>query len=184
MRNNIGKMTVLLLVMVLLLSGCAGKQNSMNPETVNGGDSKPSESTEYTEPASPVKVFQEELDTVMEEPGPENESDGAQLDEAILKLVRYSTKVIDNHTAEIMVKAPDMRAIILQDGDNLLEYEDGIQRIITALKEEKVPMVTTIVSVELDENGTPQESYELQDAMYGGLLTVIDEMLSYREDAE
>ena len=55
--------------------------------------------------------------------------------------------------------------------------EEGDAFLLAALQNGEFDTATTEVAVELDENGAPVDSFAFADAMYGGLLTKMDELL-------
>lgn len=167
-----------LLLMCVMLSGC-----SLMREVIF------SDSREAVE-----NSVQNELDLPVEEPNASEMQRSAAVrtgEEAAQRIKEMVTwKVVESHNAYCVVDftAPDMQAIfrealerLQQEGMQRSEYDNAVEAttsfIYVRLGSDGCPMVTTRVEIPL-ENGQPVMDLEAYDAMYGGLITAMQQLES------
>lgn len=114
--------------------------------------------------------------TALAEP-PENDGAGASIESEILEHMSYTVTARAESSATLSVTAPDMGALIDEMMARGGSKEEGEAFLLAALQNGEFDTATTEVAVELDENGAPVDSFAFADAMYGGLLTKMDELL-------
>lgn len=156
---------ILILLTILILVVISHFNNK--PESVPASSRAPASVT------APVNGFLQEIEKALD--APNIVSGNAALDEAILKRMRYEVLDSEDATLRISVTAPNMR-LVLEDGA-LFALENGLERAIVALEAGNYETITTVVDIELDENGAPLDPYSLYDAMYGGLFSVLSDIL-------
>ena len=153
-------------------------------ETKTTTDSSETDSVNEAEPiceiptveGPPAEAFEKEIEEVIRET-PVSNTPGAALDEVLLALA--DIKVLDRteYTIRYEITAPDMAVVISNGGDDLLEKENGVEMIVDVLKTGGYPTTKKEVTVTVDAYGIPEEPFEFYDAVYGGLLTVLNERM-------
>lgn len=118
----------------------------------------------------------------------ENDRKAASLDELILQKTKYKVVSTSKESCVIEVSAPDMKKIFadimeleLSDINNDAEFEyakSGLMDYISArLQSGDYDVLKSTVTVPM--NGKePEMTYELTDAMYGGFLSMFDELIT------
>ena len=113
---------------------------------------------------------------------------GVQVAELIFQNMQYEITNMTDTECTAVVTAPDMKVLFYkvsppeQDtpAASLDEHESTVVQTLNMLAEKlqngEFEKITTTVTLPLDENGNPQPTYELTDAMYGGLLTLTAEL--------
>ena len=169
MKRKIYQLSLVLFLFALV--GCRSGKASYNAST----------EVNLEEPA---KVFSDHLEEAME-PETQSNTPGARLEDTLLAHASYQEISRTEHSITYEVISPDMREIIEADGKKLFDQKAGIQEIINILNQGDYPEMTRTVTVTLDENGVPENSDELIDALYGGLVTYISDRLeSWAEEHE
>ena len=123
----------------------------------------------------------EEIFSLPPEQEPSGDSGAVSLDAQILSQVSWEIVSQDNNNVEIAVAAPDVKAILGSQATELLSQPDGVEQILALLNQDNLPMTSTTVSVTLDENGVPTDAFPLTDAIYGGLLSLLEEIYASME---
>ncbi len=106
------------------------------------------------------------------------ESAGSDIEDEIISHVAYSVLEKSEDTVRLSITAPDMSALVDEMIAHCASQEDGSAYLLDALEDGDFETVTSTFEVELDENGAPVDSYAFADAMYGGLLTKMEELLT------
>lgn len=106
------------------------------------------------------------------------ESAGSDIEDEIISHVAYSVLEKSENAVRLSVTAPDMSALVDEMIAHCASQEDGSAYLLDALESGDFETVTSTIEVELDENGAPVDSYAFADAMYGGLLTKMEELLT------
>lgn len=132
---------------------------------------------------SPVRRFEAGLKQSLKQEQL-SDTDGARLEAAVLEKMEYELRSLDRQKAAVTVTAPDMRKLLLPEGEGLLLQRDGLQTAVSRLEAGLYDTLTTTVEVTLDEEGNPEEPYPLYDAMYGGLYTAVSDFLGEMEGTE
>ena len=186
MGKKFAVITLMWCSVLCLISGCGRTpaENKTNEEESihHGGKQTTAEESENetalwelpTVEGRPADVFESELEAALME-SPSANTPGAILDEVLLSLADIQEVEHKADTLRYIVTAPDMAAIIGSGTNDLLQYEDGIEKIISILRSGNYPKRTVEVVVKVSSTGLPEDPYELYDAIYGGLLTVLDE---------
>lgn len=107
--------------------------------------------------------------------GSEADTDGARLEEEIIKRARYTVRSTGRDTVSVRVAAPDMRRLLSLEGEGLLFQKDGLSRAAERLKSGQYETIVTTVELKLDASGTPDDPYPLYDALYGGMYSLVAE---------
>lgn len=123
---------------------------------------------------SPSAQFLSSVDRILAE-APGGLTSGSELDAAILSRMSYQVLELKDDHLLIAVTAPDMRSV-LEDGA-LFAEPDGIEKAIFVLKSGTYGTLNSTVDVQLDSSGAPIDPYALYDAMYGGMLSLISDVL-------
>ena len=142
-----------------------------------------------------IKVTATDGKVLFEKPLEENREDDHRTDRSLLDMehiydfantveIRDVKEILDRQKAAVTVTAPDMRKLLLPEGEGLLLQRDGLQTAVSRLEAGLYDTLTTTVEVTLDEEGNPEEPYPLYDAMYGGLYTAVSDFLGEMEGTE
>ncbi len=131
-------------------------------------------------PQSPAEEFTQYLEETVSEKPTELDTAGAEAEAAIIDRVKYTVLEQADNRVTLEITAPDMTVILNQADQNGGTAQD----ILNMLNGENVPTKTTTLTVDLDENGKMIESREFVDAMYGGLLTYLDQFVLEAEVLE
>lgn len=120
----------------------------------------------------------------------ETENDvGTQIANELLDDVFYEIKSIQGNTAVVSITAPNIHdlyiRVLQEQGDivpsNVEEYENlmesTLQKLNAELEKQNYDKQISEITVHLIEDGSIEMSYELIDALYGGLLTVQKELV-------
>jgi len=129
---------------------------------------------------SPAEEFTQYLEETVSEKPTELDTAGAEAEAAIIDRVEYTVLEQADNRVTLEITAPDMTVILNQADQNGGTAQD----ILNMLNAENVPTKTTTLTVDLDENGKMIESQEFVDAMYGGLLTYLDQFVLEAEVLE
>lgn len=120
----------------------------------------------------------------------ETENDvGTQIANELLDDVFYEIKSIQGNTAVVSITAPNIHdlyiRVLQEQGDivpsNVEEYENlmesTLQKLNAELEKQNYDKQISEITVHLIEDGSIEMSYELIDALYGGLLTLQKELV-------
>ncbi len=129
---------------------------------------------------SPAEVFTEYLKEKTALPEEEETSPGGAAEAAIIENGSYEIVSQTDTTVTLKITAPDMSAMLQAAAEGELTTDN----ILAALDSGTTPTVTNEVTVELDETGNPVESWDFVDAMYGGLLSYLEQAMREMEGAE
>ena len=103
------------------------------------------------------------------------ESDGARLEEEILKRTHYKVRSKGRDAVSVTVTAPDMRKLLSLEGEGLLFQQDGLARAAERLRSGQYETLVTTVELKLEASGMPDDPYPLYDAMHGGMYSLMEE---------
>ena len=107
-----------------------------------------------------------------EQAEPRADTTGAALEAALIERANVSVDYTTQTTVNLTVTAPDMAALLAElrtsggDGEALLaalrrgDYQEKVTRLTTAV----------------DSDGRPEEAWAFLDAMYGGLLSYLNDL--------
>lgn len=195
-QSVLSKLLLMLCILLFITAGCGSKDSPSLLPTKKPTDSTPAASSasvplpSETEsvPASsapePAVLFEQNMREIMSDL-PEHSSSGdtagSSLDAAILNKTDWKIVSQQENTLEITVSSPDMQALLQNQLAELLSQPDGISQILSLLEGKDIPMREVTVSVTLDENGVPTDAYSLTDALYGGLLSLLEEIYASME---
>ena len=207
MKPTIPRRILLMLCLLLLLftAGCGSGDSSSLP-TKKPSSSKPAASSapaassepvsssvpetfpvpsgSETVPQDPAELFEQNMNEIFaeipEQPSA-GDSAGASLDAEILKKTEWKIVSQNDNTLEIAVTSPDMQTMLQGKALDLLAQPDGVAQILALLQGNDLPMKEVTISVTLDENGNPTDPAALTDALYGGLLSVLEEVYASME---
>lgn len=129
---------------------------------------------------SPAEEFTQYLEETVAEQPEGITTVGSEAEAAIIDRVEYTVLEQADNRVTLEITAPDMTVILNQADQNGGTAQD----ILNMLNGENVPTKTTTLTVDLDENGKMIESQEFVDAMYGGLLTYLDQFVLEAEVLE
>lgn len=120
----------------------------------------------------------------------ETENDvGTQIANELLDDVFYEIMSIQGNTAVVSITAPNIHdlyiRVLQEQGDivpsNVEEYENlmesTLQKLNEELEKQNYDKQISEITVHLIEDGSIEMSYELIDALYGGLLTLQKELV-------
>ncbi len=137
---------------------------------------------------SKEQKLEEQLQDILD--SAETDEDGTQVAEQIYSKTSFNIHDVTDSDCMITVTAPNIRELFFSifnyadysQATNFTEYEDTINKILGQLEkkliEDKCQYITTDTKVPLDENGDLEITYELADALYGGLLTLQQELIN------
>ena len=189
---------ILCLLLLVFTAGCGSKEPlslpTKKPSSAGPADSSaPASSEGETLPApsesqtlvpDPVEHFEQNMRDFFAE-APEQASAGntagSALDDGILKRTEWKIVSREGNTLEIAVTAPDMQALLQDQAMTILSQPDGVSQILSLLEKNNLPMREVTVSVTLDEDGNPTDPAALTDALYGGLLSVLEAVYASME---
>ena len=106
-----------------------------------------------------------------------SERTGSALEEAIYA---HATVHVDDSTrteVQLTVTAPDM-ALLLED---IRQNGGTSQTILDRLENGDYPERVTALRTEIDDDGRPLEAWDFLDALYGGLLSYMEELAEEQE---
>ena len=115
---------------------------------------------------------------------------GTKIANELIDSVSYEILSVREDEAEIVVIAPDIRAlykrILKEQGDTVPstveEYQNLMNEILSKVNEEmgrgNYDYLITEITVCLNDDGEIEKTYELLDAFYGGLLTLQAELVN------
>lgn len=109
---------------------------------------------------------------------------GSALESGIIEHMTYSVLTQSENTVRLSVTAPDMSALLDEMRTECPVADEWAMYLVNKLQSGDFGTVTTELEVELDENGVPSDSYAFSDAMYGGLLAKLEDMLREMRAAE
>jgi len=173
------KLTVILLCMILLLTGCKSKAPSNPPKT----PPKP------TEPK--IVVSEQVLQTQLLSTLAAAEDDTEQTPGYILEMdARRTVKVLsfqqvanDHVDAVVSVASPDLYGVIKALESESFESEEDIDAALTeGVKAAELISKEVTLAFYWDEEWEPSLTDEFMDACYGGILTLRQEY--YAQNAE
>lgn len=124
-------------------------------------------------PKTPAEVFTRYLEETVAERPAETGTVGAEAEAAIMDRVAYTVVEQTDATVTLEITAPDMVTILGKAEQTDMTPQD----ILDVLNGDIFPTRTTVLTVELDEDGNMIESWALIDAMYGGLLTYLEQFV-------
>lgn len=128
-------------------------------------------------PKTPAEVFTRYLEKTVAERPVETGTVGAEAEAAIMDRVAYTVAEQSDTQVTLEITAPDMATIL----DKAEQTDMTPQDILDMLNGDAFPTRTTVLTVELDEDGNMIESLEFLDAMYGGLLTYLEQFVPETE---
>lgn len=124
----------------------------------------------------------------------ESVSQGENIAEMIYQRAHYDVVSATNYDCTVLVTAPDMQVIYWDAFEQATQNYNGadaaasaemetvlLNIIYTQLESGNYPQRQTTLTLEL-VNGHPQFTYEFADAMYGGMLTVWEQMTASYEE--
>lgn len=123
---------------------------------------------------TPATNFKNQLDNILAN---KNQS-ASDLELAIFDKVSYKVVSHNENSVELSIIVPDMWSIIGTGSTSLLFEKNADELIVQRLSNEDCEMKSTIIIVELDEDGKPKDTYALMDALYGDLFSVMKQTLS------
>lgn len=131
-------------------------------------------------PKTPAEVFTHELEEALAEQAPEVTTLGAAAETIIIDRVQYT--ILEQSDTQVMlgITAPDLVTILNEANQKGETAED----ILETLQAAELPTKNTVLTVELDEDGNVIESRAFVDAMYGGLLTYLEQFVLETEGLE
>ena len=128
------------------------------------------------------------------EKAPEAVTQGEDIAEMIYQRAYYEVLSVNGNYCTVQVTAPDMQTIYWDAFEQATANYSGVDTyaneemetillniIFTQLESGNYPQRQATLDLELI-NGQPALTYEFADAMYGGMLTVKDEMLAAYEE--
>ena len=115
-------------------------------------------------PITPANVFESWLQKKMQLP---EEESGSETEAAILRQVSYEILSSTDTSVIMEIRSPDVGMLL----DEMVAEGGSVESAVEALNRGDYRLMTTRLTVELDENGRPVDSFAFLDAMYGGLYT-------------
>ena len=112
------------------------------------------------------------LSYLEQETGTGADTTGAALEAALIERAAVSVDHTTQTTVNLTITAPDMAALL----EGLRTSGGDGETLLAALRrgdyQEKVTRLTT----DIDQDGRPREAWAFLDAMYGGLLTYLNDL--------
>lgn len=137
------------------------------------------------------KAVAAELDTLLIVRETTSEDDlGTEIGNELLGNVSYEIQSIQGNMANIIVHAPNINSLYKQALDEIgsavpkseEEYASLLNEVLSKVNEwltqGRFDYLTTEIAINIQENGSIEVSYELIDALYGGLLTLQEELVA------
>ena len=199
MKRIIASISIILvlLFMMFTLTGCLAALISSLSE-----DSETIDSTQVV-PTTDPEIYNTDAENAISmaipqapsaEKAPEAVSEGDNIAEMIYQRAYYNVTSVNGSLCTVQVTAPDMQIIYWDafslateeysgaDAEASAEMETRLMNIIfTQLESGNYPLRETTLELEI-LNGQPQFTYEFADAMYGGMLTVWQELVTAYEE--
>lgn len=166
-----------LLLLALCLTGCFREDPAPTPPRYEPDPTPTAQTTEPTE-FRETRDAKTQLDDIFAPVAQEDiVTPGQALAEEIAEQVSYTVLSEDEDQAVLEVTAPDFYGAFFDlydpEGDDTVE--DLLAQLQVELTESDRPMRTVQVTVP-KENGAIVMTWELADALYGGLLTAMNEL--------
>lgn len=145
-----------------------------------------------------VEEIEKELDSILNssEAAEETKNTEFPIAELIYQDMSYRIVEVDDSFCKISVKAPNIHKLFLDIFDSTIydvpsdmdEYENAVNQLLNKIYIEmsagNYEYVTNIVEVPFNEDGEIEITYELADALYGGLLSLQQEVFNnYVQDS-
>lgn len=144
------------------------------------------------------KEVNTQIETILNSNAPQEDSTetGTLIAETIYKNMSYEVTTIKDGKCTISVTAPDMNTLFFDvfkpdnydKATSMEQYnanvDDVLEQISTKLSNGDFKNVTKEIELPLNDNGEIEITYEFVDAIYGGLLTVQEELLTNYMEGE
>ena len=189
---------MILIIMLLSLTGCV---SALLVSLFGSSDSDTASEQVRQEPDTEIyntevenAIYAEIPDAPFAEKPAESVTEGENIAEMIYQRAYYDVLSTDGAMCTVQVTAPDMQVIYWDafdqatqsysgaDAEASAEMEAILMNIIfTQLETGNYPTRQTTLDLELI-NGQPQLTYEFADAMYGGMLTVWEQLMTAYEE--
>lgn len=168
-KQHFLRILALILLAAGLLSGCSTKKR------------RPTSTFHTSSTSAQKKDAGARLKSYLKSASPEEAPDtlGAQLEQVLAEASTLKVKQSDDKTAQVEITAPDISAL----ASEILASGGGPEALLEALKTGTYPTKVTELTLEIDENGHPADSWAFADAMYGGLLTYLEQLMGEMEAA-
>lgn len=102
---------------------------------------------------------------------------GAKLEQTIANSARLKVKECNDTSVLVEITAPDIPALVAKIRAN----GGGAEELLEALESGKYSTTVKELTLEIDENGHPTDAWAFADAMYGGLLTCMEQLVEEME---
>ena len=97
---------------------------------------------------------------------------GAELEEAIASRANVTVDYATDTEVNLTITAPDVAALLQE----LRKTSGSSESLLAALESGNYTQKVTRLTTEIDADGRPLEAWDFLDAMYGGLLSYLNEL--------
>ena len=159
---------VALILVATMLTGCTQKQPRKDYSS-------------STTTASQKKDAGARLESYLKTASPDTstatDNIGAKLEQTIANSARLKVKECNDTSVLVEITAPDIPALVAK----IRENGGGAEELLEALESGKYPTTVKELTLEIDEDGHPVDAWAFADAMYGGLLTCMEQLVEEME---
>ena len=154
-----------LILVVTMLTGCTQNQTRKDYSSSTAATSQKKDAGARLE--SYLKTASPDTSTA-------TDNIGAKLEQTISNSARLKVKECNDTSVLVEITAPDIPALVAK-------IRGGAEEFLEALESGKYSTTVKELTLEIDENGHPTDAWAFADAMYGGLLTCMEQLVEEME---